>query len=166
MKKLLLLLLFTFVCVNLDAQHIEFSGIPLGQPFSTIDRSFRQKGYSKLAYSSSELVGYEGKFWKFENAQISAWIEDDKTVSRVTVSVFSQVSVYNSLVNNYKQKYGKSSFKRDGTYYKYSWRVKGGRIEASCRKELKSNEVFIMIEYIDRTSRSYNPKKHNPNDDL
>lgn len=166
MKKLLLLLLFTFVCVNLDAQHIEFCGIPLGQPFSTIDRFFRQKGYSKLVYPSSEMVSYKGKFWKFEDTQISAWIEDDWTVSMVTVSVFSQVSVYNSLVNNYRQKYGKSSFKRDGTYYKHSWRVKGGRINATCNKELKSNKVLIHIEYIDRTSRNYNPQKHNPNDDL
>lgn len=165
MKKFLFLLLFTFVCANLDAQHIEFSGISLGQPFSTIDQAFRQKGYSK-DISDSELLTYKGRFWKFEDALIWAWIEDGWTVSRVTVSTKAQVSDYNSLVNNYRQKYGKSSFNRDGTRYKHSWGVKGGRIEAMCHKELKSNNVHIMIEYIDRTSRSYNPKKHNPNDDL
>ena len=165
MKKLLFLLLFTFVCVNLDAQHIEFSGIPLGQPFSTIDQAFRQKEYSK-GVSTSRLVSYDGRFWKFEKARISAWLEDGWTVSMVIVDVNAEVSDYNSLVNNYRQKYGKSSFKRDGTSYTHSWKVKGGRIEAMCDKELKSNNVSITIEYIDRTSRSYNPKKHNPNDDL
>ncbi len=147
-----------FVFANTFAQHIDFLGIPLGQPMKAFDRSIQAKGFARNGESQvPNLHHYKGKFWRFEITYLIVE-EENGRASRVTVAPLrSDISDLNSLVNSLIKKYGRYTQKEGNEYV---WKLRGGEIRA----------VYyhgIGIYYTDRTSSIYYRKyQRNYEDDL
>lgn len=155
----------TSIFVSTLAQHIEFIGIPLGQPTGVFCNSLKQKGFNRNYYFKQPT--FSGDFWKFKNVEVDV-ISDNGLVCCVSVSTSEDypLSTYNNLVNSFTKKYGKYTTKEG---YDYTWKVKGGEITTLYyNSNFLGKHTRIMIMYIDRTSTVYIRKyqKRDPNNDL
>ncbi len=180
MKKELICLLL-FVCsVNLQAQHVTFVGIRLGQSVSVIDRLLKQKGFEvdeviKAYYHTR----YKGDFWKYKDVAINTMV-DNGIVTGISASPspyrYGSISDYNDLVTNLDRKYGRhhniSSFFKHSDFADhdgYYWRIQGGYIVASYCYNADRSRVLFSVDYLENNNRIivYElAKKRNTQNDL
>ena len=170
MKKLLFGLLFTFACVNMNAQHISFLGIQLGQSQATIEQSLKQKGFKYVGESIDYTHIFKGAFWIYQNVTLVPRTHKGK-VTEIIVSpsdkLYNRKSDFNNLINNLNKKYGNfHSIEKPYSTISYNWYVKGGCIQANCFNRMDGS-ISITIRYIDYTSIYYvNPQRNDRGNDL
>ena len=158
MKKCIILFFMTCVFANTFAQHIDFMGIPLGQPMKTFDRSLRAKGFTSDGESRvPNLHHYKGEFWRYEITYLIVEEENGRASRVVVAPLRSNISDLNSLVNSLTKKYGRYTTKNGDEYV---WKLRGGEIRAEYYRG-------IGIYYTDRTSSIFYRKyQRNYEDDL
>lgn len=181
MKRFFICYLFMMCVVNLNAQHISFLGIQLGQSESNVDRLLRQKGFTleKKVNGYFYARRYKGDFWKFEDVAVNT-IVDNGLVTGISACPspfkYNSISYYNDVVKNLDRKYGRhfpiSSFFKYSEYADkkgYYWRVKGGYIVTDYVYSSDGEMVLIDIVYLDNTNRDIileHGKKRRTDDDL
>lgn len=156
MKKSIIILILTCVFAKTFAQHIDFLGIPLGQPIKAFERSLLAKGFTYSGEPGTHT--YKGEFWKYNLAYLVVEVENGRAVGVLVAPLRSDFDDLNRLVYSLQKKYGKYTTKNGNEYW---WKVRGGDIKASYNNS-------IGIQYNDRTSRYYINRYHKRNyeDDL
>ena len=164
MKKFIATICLYIFCVTLNAQHLSFMGIQLGQQESTFDRMLKGKGFRYVGINNARFTRmYKGEFWRFGEVTINTESEENKVTSVFILSPYGaylKMPDFNLLVHSLDEKYGKhhpissffkySEFSDDTGFY---WKTPGGYIVTYyLRYPTNYEQIMISIYYLDNTN--------------